>query len=172
MRWLSSYSSLAIAAVALTASSGFSTTDAVLKAPPSSKNCPVVFSVEQRSDGKALPVDKADKGLARGVHLTVQDSNDQKLRSAEVVMHGLLSKGRVLQAGSQGSDEATKKFHLVRDEHSDGPITADLWMHNIAAVRSVSIISIEYADGTRWQESKSSSCIAAPNGVVPTSGAH
>ena len=172
MRSLSSCLSLAIVTVALTTTSAFSTAEAVLKVPPASKNCPVVFSVEQRSDGKTLPVDKADKGLARGVHITVQDPKDQKLRSADVVMHGLLSKGRVLQAGSQSSDEAKKNFHLVRDEHSDQPITADLWMHNIAAVRSVSIISIEYADGTRWQESKSSSCIATPNGIVPTSGAH
>ena len=171
MRSLSNYLFLIIA-TALTVPSAFSATDAVLKTPPVSKNCPVVFSVEQRSDGKTLPAEKNAKGPARGVHITVQDPKDQKLHSAEVVLHGLSPKGRVLPAGSQSGDELTKNFHLVRDEHSDQPIAADLWMHNIAAVRSVSITAIEYTDGTRWQESKSSSCVATPNRVMHVSGAH
>lgn len=106
------------------------------------------------------------KDSAHGLRITFNHREGPQIESAEITVYGVTSKLRALPAATSSSDEISKTFQLQRTKGSEGLREASVWMHKVGSLTRVELISITYADGTTWNESKSSRCQAVPSALM------
>jgi hypothetical protein len=141
--------------------------DTIFQIPAASDGCPVGLSAERRSDTMMLRTDDTRRGEpAHGLRITFNHRGGPQIESAEITVYGMTSKLRALPAATSSSDEISKTFQLQRTQGSEGLQEASIWMHKVGSLTRVELISITYADGTTWSESKSSQCRAVPSAVM------
>jgi hypothetical protein len=141
--------------------------DTIFQIPAASDGCPVGLSAERRSDTMMLRTDDTRRGEpAHGLRITFNHRAGPQIESAEITVYGMTSKLRALPAATSSSDEISKTFQLQRTQGSEGLQEASIWMHKVGSLTRVELISITYADGTTWSESKSSQCRAVPSAVM------
>ena len=89
-----------------------------------------------------------------------------KLRivSAEIVVHALSPKSRVVLTSGSADADIVKTFHLVTT--GEGALTHDLWMAGASSIRRIELKSLTYSDGSIWNESPHERCSIAPDPFV------
>jgi hypothetical protein len=139
----------------------------IFQVPAESDGCPVGLSAERRSNMMMLRAgDSRLKDSAHGLRITFNHREGPQIESAEITVYGVTSKLRALPAATSSSDEISKTFQLQRTKGSEGLQEASIWMHKVGSLTRVELISITYADGTTWNESKSSRCQAVPSALM------
>ena len=139
----------------------------IFQVPAESDGCPVGLSAERRSDMMMLRTgDSRLKDSAHGLRITFNHREGPQIESAEITVYGMTSKLRALPAATSSSDEVSKTFQLQRTKGSEGLQEASIWMHKVGSLTRVELVSITYADGTTWNESKSSRCQAVPSALM------
>lgn len=129
--------------------------------------CPVGLFAERRSETRMLSTgDSHRKGPGQGLHLTFSHRDQPQIESVEITVYGVTSKLRVLPAGMASSGEVSKTFQLQRVKGSEGLQHASIWMQSVGSLTRVELTSIAYADGTTWNESKSSRCQVIPSALM------
>ena len=134
----------------------------------SNTSCPVGFG----ADLSALPVMRSvDGGKTGGSSLLLELSFDRldtpSIKDAEITVHGLSAKGRVLPVQASPQEDALQAFHLHRSTDGTGLNRADVWVTKVATARWVEITSLQYADGSSWHASKTAQCRASLSGFKP-----
>lgn len=139
----------------------------IFQIPAESNGCPVGLSAERRSDTMIVRTGDTRLGEpAHGLRITFNRREGPQIESAEIMVYGMTSKLRALPASTSSSDEVSKTFQLRRIQGSEGLQEASIWMHKVGSLTRVELISITYADGTTWNQSKSSQCQAVPNALM------
>jgi hypothetical protein len=139
----------------------------IFQIPSESNGCPVGLSAERRSDTMMLRTgDTRRSEPAQGLHITFNHREGPQIESVEIAVYGATSKLRTLPAAVSLSDEISKTFQLQRTKGSEGLQEASIWMHKVGSLTRVELTSITYADGTTWNESKSSRCQAVPSALM------
>lgn len=144
--------------------------------------CPVGFSVAGRPDGSVVWTDNAPAPVSHGPGLnivfgkaTAIAPSQAPIVSASITVHGMSRGTRLvpLQFGdtpdrSIPANDATETFSLG-GKGSQPLLNPSIWTKNMAAVTSVELTQVTYADGTTWQPSAAHSCSARPSLYVPVS---
>ncbi len=137
----------------------------LLHADPQSVNCPVTVSAQPRFDGGVTPVPEQSTHRDRaGVHLRLEDPDGRPIRSAEITLRGSAATRGAQPASFGAATRPTQTFHVVSGGNTPGTLTADLWLAHAVTIESVSITAINFASAPAWQASRTSACIAVPNG--------
>jgi len=137
--------------------------------------CPVGFSVAGRPDGSVVWTDNAPAPAHHGPGLNISFGKPTALAptqaqivSATIAVHGMSRGTRLvpLQFSNTPTSDATETFSLGG---SDGQplLNPFVWTRNMAAVTSVELTQVTYADGTTWQPAAQRQCIARPSLYVP-----
>jgi hypothetical protein len=144
----------------------------VLRSIPVGTNCPIGFRADRQSTAQILSAgDAKESGPALGLRLTLDRGTAPSIESIEVTVYGVTPKGRILPAQFQAGDAPTtatisKSFQLKPTVGNDTLESANVWMHQVGALRWVDLNEIRYADGTTWRPSDSAKCRAVPSNLV------
>jgi hypothetical protein len=144
----------------------------ILRSIPVGADCPVGFRANRQSNAQILSATDADKnGPPLGLHLTLDHPAVSVIESIEVTVYGVSPKSRIVPTDFQPADAITrdtvsKSFLLQRSANDKTLSNADVWMHQVGALRWVDLNEVHYADGTTWRPSGSEKCRAVPGNVV------
>ena len=139
-------------------------------------NCPLGMHA---SHGKGLPVginaapditdprDHAAPAMVQTIHLTMTNPLSRRIVGAEVVIHGYSARWRAMNlATSSQEPDLAKNVYVVLNMRGKGEVSRDLSLRRFAAITSVDLTSITYADGNAWHAPYSEACSVSPDMVM------
>jgi hypothetical protein len=138
----------------------------VLTLPPTpNATCPVGM---QARHGAGIPVGmNAERGPtaphAQKIHLTMTNLVAHEIVSAQFVVHGYSNKGRAMNLANSSNPDLAKTVELVLDVKGKSEASSDLSLSRFAAVTSIDLNSITYADGNAWHTPSPEACSIAPD---------
>lgn len=142
--------------------------------PPAVNHCPVSMRAQHLSDGSLVKTGKTQHpaGIGQRLHLTLKNPESKQIRSAELTIHGVTAKGRVMDALSSKGDssDATQNMSVRFLTESDGSATADVWVPGVTAVQSIALDSAVYSDGSTWKAADGMACRVTPDPLMLISG--
>jgi hypothetical protein len=144
----------------------------ILRSIPTGTDCPIGFRADRQSTSQILSASDARKnGSALGLHLTLDHRTAPAIESIEVTVYGVSPQVRALPANlltPKSSDDniVSKTFELKRSASSDTLTDADVWMHQVGALRWADLIAVHYTNGTSWHTADHESCRAVPSNVI------
>jgi hypothetical protein len=101
---------------------------------------------------------------AQRIHLTMTNLLPHEIVSAQFVVHGYSNKGRAMNlANSSSNPDLAKTVELVLDVKGKSEASSDLSLSRFAAVTSIDLNSITYADGNTWHTPSPEACSIAPD---------
>jgi hypothetical protein len=148
------------------------TSSVVLKSIPVGTECPIGFRANRQASAQVLAASDPQKSTpALGLHLTLDHQTAPAIESIEITVYGVSPKGQVLPTNQWTADTDTrdiisKSFQLQRSAGSETLNNADIWMHQVGALRWVDLNEVRYTDGTSWRPSGSAKCRAVPSNLV------
>lgn len=134
--------------------------------------CPAAFTARQGGNGNLIsvkPGEKSDqeKGVSQRIHLSVAGLKNASVVEAQVTVHGLAPRARVVAVRSGGDPEQISRTLSVGfSNDSAGGSAADLLLGGYSAVFSIDVDSITYADGSTWRSGKGT-CRVVPDPMMP-----
>jgi hypothetical protein len=149
-----------------------STVLALPRAPESS--CPIGMRA-RRSAGLPVsmnagpPIEKSPKApnspvSTQKIQLTMTNRLAHEIVSAQFVVHGYSSKTRAMSlANSSPEPDLAKTVDVVLDVKGKSEASSDLLLSRFAAVTSIDLKSITYADGNTWNTPSAEACSIAPD---------
>jgi hypothetical protein len=144
----------------------------VLKSIPMGTECPIGFRANRQASPQILSAGDTQKNApALGLHLTLDHQTAPAIESVEITVYGVSPKVQALPTNQWAADTDTrdvisKSFQLQRSADSETLNNADIWMHQVGALRWVDLNEIRYADGTSWRPSGSAKCRAVPSNLI------
>ena len=136
-------------------------------------SCPVSMSARQVGITRmyqALATTAKPDPLATpsGLHVELKPSANSPLQRAELIVHYRLPEERAIPVNQQSAaaKELSKTYTLIAADGDELKLTGYLRVGSLANITHVTIRSIEFADGTKWQPSASGSCSVAPSPLV------
>jgi hypothetical protein len=144
----------------------------VLRSIPVGTDCPIGFRANRQSTAQILSANNADKNSpALGLHLIFDHPAAPAIESIEVTVYGVSPRGRIVPTDFQAAaantrDTVSKSFLLERSANDKTLSNADVWMHQVGALRWVDLNEVRYANGASWRPSGSEKCRAVPSNVV------
>jgi hypothetical protein len=144
----------------------------VLRGIPMGTDCPIGFRANRQASPQILSAGETQKNPpALGLHLTLDHQTAPAIEAIEITVYGVSAKGHVLPtnqwiADTDTRDVVTRSFQLQRGVGTETLNNADIWMHQVGALRYVDLNEIRYADGTNWRPSGSAKCRAVPSNLV------
>jgi hypothetical protein len=142
----------------------------VLTGSPDSSGCPVGFSAERRSTTEVRYAKDGKQLRGQGLELKF-DLQTKKILKANVTVRGVTGAGRLMPAGSAGSDDVAEIFQLGTGAGEESLRHSSIWTERVATVRYVDLTEISYADGSVWHASQGERCRVEPNGFLLVAGA-
>jgi hypothetical protein len=139
--------------------------------------CPVGFFVNQRPDGAVIWTSSTP--TPHGPGLTITFGSPARIAqlpspivSASITVHGMSARLRALPVASSVSpaDDASETF-LLAGNSGQPLLNPAIWTRTMNAISWVELTQLVYADGTTWQASPQSQCIARPSLFVPVAAA-
>jgi hypothetical protein len=152
--------------------SSSSASSIVLRSIPMGTECPIGFRANRQASPQILSADETQKNTpALGLHLTLDHQTAPAIESIEITVYGVSPKGQVLPTNQWTADTGTrdvisKSFQLQRSAGTETLNNADIWMHQVGALRWVDLNEIRYTDGTSWRPSGSAKCRAVPSNLI------
>jgi hypothetical protein len=155
-----------------------------------SRDCPVGLSARRESGGQTLwttaledgakPQLRLEKGVGNGagdgtgVHVELTSSSHQPIRQVELAVHYLAPGLHTMLIktqldGTAAPGDRNKTFDLAATGGASLQLTGDLLLGGAASVTRVTLLRVNYANGTSWQTSAQKSCSVAPNGIMQVS---
>jgi hypothetical protein len=113
-----------------------------------------MVQIQNRSAIAALPLE---------LHWNNHETKD--IVGASLLVFGYDASARILPAETN-APQMRKVFNLKLDLSGNGNAITDFIAHSFAAVSSIELRSIEYADGTQWHLSSGEICRIAPDNFV------
>jgi hypothetical protein len=160
-----------IAAPNIFAQQSVTTKSTVLTLPRSPEaSCPIGMRARH---GAGLPV-----GLYAGspidsptftqkIQLTMTNLLAHEIVSAQFVVHGYSNKARRMNlANSSPGPDLAKTVDVVLDVKGKSEASSDLLLNRFAAVTSIDLRSITYADGNTWNTPSAEACSIAPDLIM------
>ena len=142
--------------------------------PPASQACPVTLSATREPSGPLHSVESTPTPRGQGLQINFAGSTNRGIVKADILVHGVSTPGRegmILTGPAPGSGYSTESIQVMGT--ADAPVLHPLiWTKSMSAIGWLELTRLEYADGTVWQASAESRCIAAPSLYVPVAAAH
>ncbi|MBB5327143.1 hypothetical protein [Tunturiibacter gelidoferens] len=144
----------------------------VLRSIPVGTECPIGFRANRQASPQILSAGDTEKNTpALGLHLTLDHQTAPAIESVEITVYGVSPKGQVLPTNQWAADTDTrdvisKSFQLQRSAGTETLNNADIWMHQVGALRWVDLNEVRYTDGTSWRPSGSTKCRAVPSNLI------
>jgi hypothetical protein len=136
-------------------------------------SCPVGFSIDRRPEGNIAWAGTAPTHHGPGLEIvfgqpTKIAPSQTQIVSASIAVHGMSPHARMvpLESSDAPLPDVTETFSLGGSA-GQPLLNPSVWTKNMAAVTSVELTQVTYADGTTWQPSASRQCIARPSLYVP-----
>lgn len=130
-------------------------------ASPTAQGCPVNFSARRTGGLIVQYANRSPRPISQGLHLTFTRHAAQ-LAKIVVTVHGMPAHGGVMPVHSNSSSDIAETFTL--ENHAGAGIeSSEIRLHRMGPARSVELNQIEFADGSVWQKSKDSTCVAVPS---------
>jgi hypothetical protein len=144
----------------------------IFRAPAvNDSGCPVGLFVERQSETRMFRAgDSYQRDPGQGLHMTFSRRDGPQIESVDVTVYGETSTLHALPAAMRSPGEVSKTFHLQRSKEVAGLEDASVSMQKVGSLTRLELTSITYADGTTWNESKSSHCQAVPSLLLPIGG--
>jgi hypothetical protein len=141
----------------------------VVVPPNATSTCPVSLRAQQRAAGDVREVDNSrPKGIAQLLHLAFTNADPRAIKSVTVTVHGLSGKSHIVQTlSTSDSTDAARTLDVMLAAESGREVAADLWVPGLSAVRTISLESISYADGSTWKLAGESGCSTLIDGFMP-----
>jgi hypothetical protein len=145
---------------------------AVLRSIPVGTECPIGFRANRQATPQIRSAGDTQKNTpALGLHLTLDHQTAPAIESVEITVYGVSPKGQILPTTQWAADTDTgnvisKSFQLQRSAGNETLNNADIWMHQVGALRWVDLNEIRYTDGTNWRPSGSAKCRAIPSNLI------
>jgi hypothetical protein len=161
-----------LAQLPATIQSSSSPTSVVLRSIPAGTDCPIGFQANRQATPQVLSARDTQKNTpALGLHLTLDHQTAPAIESIEITVYGVSSRVRALPTNQWAADNDTqttisKSFQLQRSAGTETLNNADVWMHEVGALRWVELNEVRYTDGTNWRPSGSAKCRAVPSNLV------
>jgi hypothetical protein len=87
-----------------------------------------------------------------------------EIASVQITVHGFSDKWKAIDlANSSQTPDLAKSLDLVLDVKGGGSVSRDLSLSLFAAVTSIDLNSITYADGSTWHASSPGACSITPD---------
>jgi hypothetical protein len=116
--------------------------------------CPVEFFAQRRSSAVVRWTKSGEPIMhGQGVQLTFSRFTAANIVKAQVAVHGLSDKSRVMPVGSSTNDELTESFELAQREGQPALLSREIWTKAIGVVTHVEITEIGFDDGSSWHSS-------------------
>jgi hypothetical protein len=115
-----------------------------------------------------VKVDKSrPEGIAQLLHLTLTNPDARRLVAARLRVHGVSGKPRMTQAAQSAADADVHQTLRVKFLPSpDRSVSTNVWVPGMAAVLSVDLDEVTYADGSTWKFEGREGCHVAPDPLV------
>jgi len=144
----------------------------VLRSIPIGTECPIGFRADRQASPQILAAGDTQKNTpALGLHITLDHQTAPAIESIEITVYGVSPKVQVLPTNQWAAvtdtrDIVSKSFQLQRSAGAETLNNADIWMHQVGALRWVDLNEVRYTDGTSWRPSGSAKCRAVPSNLV------
>lgn len=140
--------------------------------------CPVELAAEFGKDAEAVPVDQNDvphdlndmRGH-QGFHLSIKNTQLQRIVSADLEVHGTSNKSRVVPVdGKEQAADAVRNVHLVSSVPADQSRTSVVSVRDLTSIAWINVIELRYADGSVWHAQPGAECRVAPDPIMLIAG--
>jgi hypothetical protein len=140
----------------------------VIQLTPMSMGCPVSLRAQHLADGGIVKTGTAHpKGLGQWLHLTLANPKSGWIAEATITVHGFSDKARVTQTLSSGnSSDAASTLTVHFSDATEKAAATDRWVPGMAAVQTIDLSSVTYADGSVWKLSGHEDCRVAPDPLM------
>lgn len=136
-------------------------------------SCPVDLQVEH----SGLFVERNAKygswgDVARSVpeqrlELIMSNLLPKEIVSAEITAHGFSHQGRLIPlSNTNPTPDLAKTVYVTLDVEGNGRASRDLSFAYFAAITTIDVNSVTYANGSAWHASSSRACSFIPNGFM------
>jgi hypothetical protein len=152
--------------------SSSSASSVVLRSIATGTECPIGFRANRQATTQILTAGDTQKATpALGLHLTLDHQTAPAIESIEITVYGVSPRVRALPTNQWAADNDTqntisKSFQLQRSVGAETLNYADIWMHEVGALRWVDLNEVHYTDGTSWRPSGSAKCRAVPSNLI------
>jgi hypothetical protein len=130
-------------------------------------SCPVALQADHAGLFVKRDVDDRDSQptvLNQRIHLTITNLSSHKIVSAEVTVHGLSEKWRFTPLmARQAVPDLAKQTKVVLEVKGNDQASHDLAFDHFAAVTSLDVNAVNYADGSSWHATAPGACSVAPS---------
>ncbi|WP_162601869.1 hypothetical protein [Occallatibacter savannae] len=135
------------------------------------ETCPIGMHATQGMWDHTIRVREGEKQSARpqvGQRIALNLKDSHPIVSAVVRVRGLNGKNRMMltPAGTEQDWNAVTIQNVRFGTEADGSVSADLRVPGFTAVHSVELISVSYADGSRWSRSSLQTCRTQPDPLM------
>jgi hypothetical protein len=103
---------------------------------------------------------------AQKIHLTMTNLLAHEIVSAQFVVHGYSNKRRAMNLANSSNPDLAKTVELVLDVKGKSEASSDLSLSRFAAVTSIDLSSITYADGNTWHTPSPEACSINPDSLM------
>ena len=142
--------------------------------PPASQACPVELSATREPSGPLHAVESKPIPRGEGLRVNFASSVNRAIVKADILVHGVETlgprEGMILTGPARPGGNSSESIQVVGTP--DAPLLHPLvWTKSMVAIGWLELTRLEYADGTAWQASAESRCVAAPSLYVPVASA-
>ncbi len=164
MRSASIVFAILLTSVSLSARAQAGATHPLYRQPPVSQSCPIGLSATREPGGPLHSVDS--NVVSGGRQLRINFNTGLAIVKADIIVHGVETlsghEGLLLTGPAASHQNNTESLQLVGT--ADTPLRQSLIAtKNMTAISWLELTRLEYADGTVWQTSAESRCVAAPS---------
>jgi hypothetical protein len=143
---------------------------AVLQSLSYGSECPLNLSAQQGMSAELRTTrpgqkDTPTQSLSQQIRLTVANPRPIGINAARIKVHGYTPTARAFPLAPPSPD-AAKSLDLVLTVAPGQDAATDLRLEGFSAVTSIELVSVSYADGTRWQAAAETHCQIAPDPVM------
>ena len=136
--------------------------------PAAAYGCPVSLRAHHGSGGNMVKVDKPrPEGMAQLLHLTLTNPDARQLVAARLRAHGVSGKLRMTQAAQGAADaDVHQNLRVTFLPSPDRSVTTNVWVPGMAAVLSLDLDEVTYADGSTWKFQGREGCHVTPDPLM------
>jgi hypothetical protein len=130
---------------------------------------PVGLNAGPSVNGRPIPPGSpaSTHARAQSIHLTMSNLLSREIVSAQFVVHGYSNKERAMNLANSSPDpDLAKTVDVVLDVKGKSEASSDLSLNRFAAVTSIDLRSITYADGNTWNTPSAEACSVTPDLIM------
>ena len=137
-------------------------------APPASQSCPVKLTATRKSGFQLHSVESGKAILGQQLRLSFGSAAGTAILKADLIVHGARTSGHegLLLTRQLGISRSTSESVQLTGTASAPLQSPMLSTKDMTAISWIEVARLEFADGSVWQSSEKSRCVAAPSLMV------